>query len=214
MAFVTKYTESIQPIREYLVEITGIYRETIEYGTLLLHAPSNIFNETNGLCEEGVVKKQPLLDGLDNEELVGERIRFWFTEAHSVYKGNSPKIDGHLLVLPTSIISVGDRMLGDYIYCKPIETERTKMGLLIPNLELISYDTMQAPVQKIREFYTDRGMVSGENNHYPEGTILWWGDESSVRVGWNGGFLVRKRMVLAYGPDAKKMTYVKKKPKK
>ena len=50
MAFVTKYSESIKPIREYLVEIDGIYKETIEYGTLLLHRPSNVYNETGGLC--------------------------------------------------------------------------------------------------------------------------------------------------------------------
>ena len=42
MAFVAKYTDSIKPIREYLVEIDGIYKETIEYGTLLLHRPSSI----------------------------------------------------------------------------------------------------------------------------------------------------------------------------
>jgi len=214
MAFVAKYNEDMKPIREYLVEIAGIYKETIEYGTLLLHAPSNIYNETNGLCEEGIVKKQPMRGGLDNEDLVNKRIRFWFTEAHSVYKGNSPKIDGHLLVLPSSIISVDDRMVGEYIFCKPIETERTKMGLLIPNLELISYDTMQAPVQNIREYYTDRGVVSGKNDHFPEGTILWWGDEANVKLSWEGGFLVRRRMVIAYGEDAKRMTYRKKMPRK
>jgi hypothetical protein len=212
MAFVTEYTESMQPIREYLVEITGIYEETIQYGTLLLHAPSNIYNETNGLCEEGNVKKAPL-NGSFDEELVGEKVRFWFSEAHSVYKGNSPKINGHLLVLPQSIISVGSRMVGEYIYCKPIMTARSKAGLIIPNIELISYDTMQAPIEKIREYYTDRGQVVGQNDSYPEGTVLYWGDESNVRLGWDGGFLVRKRMVLAYGPDAEHMTYVKRRPR-
>lgn len=213
MAFVTKYTDTLQPIREYLVEIAGIYRDTIEYGTLLLHAPSNIYNETNGLCEEGKVVKAPIVNGLQDESLVGKMVRFWFTEAHSVYKGNSPKIDGHLLVMGTSIVSVEGRMVGDYIYCKPIETARTKMGLLIPNLELISYDTLQAPVEKIREYYTDRGIVSGPNNHYPEGTVLFWGDESNVRLGWDGGFLVRNRMVVASGEDAARMNYVKRRPK-
>jgi hypothetical protein len=210
MAFVTEYTESLKPIREYLVEITGIYEETIQHGTLLLHAPSNIFNETNGLCEEGKVKKAPMKGGME-EELVGERVRFWFTEAHSVYKGNSPKINGHLLVLPQSIIGIGDRMVGEYIYCKPIMTARSKSGLIIPNIELISYDTLQKPVEKIREFYTDRGVVSGKNEIYPEGTVLYWGDDSNVRLGWNGGFLVRSRVVIAHGPDAEFMSYIKKK---
>ena len=210
MAFVTEYTESMQPIREYLVEITGIYEETIQYGTLLLHAPSNIFNETNGLCEEGKVKKAPITGGI-NEELVGEKVRFWFSEAHSVYKGNSPKINGHLLVLPQSIIGIGDRMLGEYIYCKPIMVKRSKAGLIIPNIELISYNSMEKPVEKIREFYTDRGVVSGQNDVYPEGTVIYWGHESNVRLGWNGGFLVRKRMVLAYGQDAENLSFVKKK---
>lgn len=209
MAFVTEYTENIKPIREYLVEISGIYEETIKYGTLLLHAPSNIYNETNGLCEEGVVKKAPIL-GEAKEDLVGEKVRFWFSEAHSVYKGNSPKINGHLLVLPQSIISVGNRMIGEYIYCKPIMTARSKAGLIIPNIELVSYDTMEKPIEKIREYYTDRGVVSGENDLYPEGTVLFWGDESNVRLGWDEGFLVRKRMVLACGPDAEHMSYVKK----
>lgn len=209
MAFVTKYTESLQPVREYLVEIAGIYRETIQYGTLLLHSPSNIYNETNGLCEEGKVVKAPLQNAID-EDLVGKKVRFWFSEAHSVYKGNSPKINGHLLVLPISIISVEDQMVGEYIYCKPIQTERSKSGLILPNLEITSYDTLQAPVEKIREFYTDRGVVASSNPSYPEGTVIYWGDESNVRLGWDEGFLVRKRMVLAYGEDARKLSYIKK----
>lgn len=212
MAFVTEYTDSLTPIREYLVEITGIYEDTIKYGTLLLHAPSNIYNETNGLCEEGKVKKAPIKGAMD-EDLVGEKVRFWFSEAHSVYKGNSPKINGHLLVQPQSIIAIGNRMIGEYIYCKPIMTPRSKAGLIIPNIELVSYDTLQKPVEKIREFYTDRGMVAGENALYPEGTVLYWGDESNVRLGWDEGFLVRSRMVLAYGPDAEHLSYVKRRPK-
>ena len=212
MAFVTEYTEKLQPIREYLVEITGIYEDTIKYGTLLLHAPSNIYNETNGLCEEGKVKKAPIKGAMD-EDLVGEKVRFWFSESHSVYKGNSPKINGHLLVQPQSIIAIGNRMIGEYIYCKPIMTPRSKAGLIIPNIELVSYDTLQKPVEKIREFYTDRGMVAGENALYPEGTVLYWGDESNVRLGWDEGFLVRSRMVLAYGSDAEHLSYVKRRPK-
>jgi len=140
-------------------------------------------------------------------------VRFWFSEAHSVYKGNSPKINGHLLVHPQSIISIGNRMIGEYIYCKPIMTPRSKAGLIIPNIELISYDTMQKPVEKIREYYTDRGIVAGENALYPKDTVLYWGDESNVRLGWDEGFLVRSRMVLAYGPDAEHLTYVKKRPR-
>ena len=157
MAFVTKYSESIKPIREYLVEIDGIYQETIEYGTLLLHRPSNIYNETGGLCEEGVVVKAPLKDGLE-EDILGKRIKFWFSEAHATYKGNMPKIDGHLMVAPKSIISIEDREVGDHILCKPIETARSAAGLIIPNIELVSYDTLQKPVENIREFYT--GFVS------------------------------------------------------
>lgn len=213
MAFVTEYTESLRPVREYLVEITGIYRDTIEYGTLLLHSPSNIYNETNGLCEEGTVVKTPL-SGECDDSYVGKKATFWFSEAHSVYRGHMPKIDGHLLVLPKSIISIDGDMVGEYIYCKPIETARSASGLIIPNIELISYDTMQKPTQNIREYYTDRGVVTGKNEHFPEGTILFWGDEGNVRLGWNGGFLVRKRMVLCHGEDAAKMTYVKKKPAK
>lgn len=213
MAFVSQYTESLRPIREYLVEITGIYKDTIEYGTLLLHSPSNIYNETNGLCEEGTIVKTPL-KGEVNEEYVGKKATFWFSEAHSVYRGHMPKIDGHLLVLPTSIISIDGNMVGDYIYCKPIETARSASGLIIPNIELVSFDTLQKPTQNIREYYTDRGVVQGKNEHFPEGTILFWGDEGNVRLGWNGGFLVRRRMVLCHGEDAKKMTYIKKKPKK
>jgi hypothetical protein len=213
MAFVTQYTESLRPLREYLVEITGIYRETVEYGTLLLHSPSNIYNETNGLCEEGTIVKAPLF-AEHNAAYVGKKATFWFSEAHSVYRGHMPKIDGHLLVLPESVISIDGNMVGEYIYCKPIETARSASGLIIPNIELISYDTLQKPTQNIREFYTDRGRVEGKNEHFPEGTILFWGDESNVRLGWNGGFLVRKRMVLCHGDDAKRMSYVKKKPKK
>jgi hypothetical protein len=213
MAFVTQYTESLRPIREYLVEIAGIYRETVEYGTLLLHSPSNIYNETNGLCEEGTIVKAPLF-AEHNAAYVGKKATFWFSEAHSVYRGNMPKIDGHLLVLPESVISIDGNMVGEYIYCKPIETARSASGLIIPNIELISYDTLQKPTQNIREFYTDRGRVGGKNEHFPEGTILFWGDESNVRLGWNGGFLVRKRMVLCHGEDAAKMSYVKRKPKK
>jgi len=211
MAFVAKYTESLSPIREYLVEIAGIYKDTIEFGTLLLHSPSNIYNETNGLCEEGTIVKAPL-SGEYDESMIGKKATFWFSEAHSVYKGHMPKIDGHLLVLPDSIISVDGEMAGEYIYCKPIETARSASGIIIPNIELVSIDTLQKPRQNVREFYTDRGIVSGKNKHYPEGTILFWGHEANVRLGWKEGFLVRKRMVLCYGEDAKRMTFVKNKP--
>ena len=51
----------------------------------------------------------------------------------------------------------------------------------------------------------------GKNEHFPEGTVLFWGNEANVRLGWNGGFLVRKRMVLCHGEDAMKMTYIKNK---
>lgn len=210
MAFVTQYSEDIKPIREYLVQIDNIYQETIEYGTLMLHRPSNIYNETNGLCEEGVVVKAPIMNGLE-QDIVGKKVRFWFTEAHATYRGNMPKIDGHLMVMPQSIISVGDEMIGDYIFCKPIETFRSASGLIIPNIEYISHDTLQKPTQNIREFYTDRGRVVGKNEHFPEGTILWWGHESNVRLGWEGGFLVRRKMLNAYGPDAERLTFVKKK---
>lgn len=213
MAFVTQYSENIKPVREYLVKIDGIYQETIEYGTLMLHRPSNIYNETNGLCEEGVVVKAPIINGLE-QDIVGKKVRFWFTEAHATYRGNMPKIDGHLMVLPQSIISVEDEMVGEYIFCKPIETARSASGLIIPNIELVSYDTLQKPVQNIREFYTDRGKVVGRNQHFPDGTILWWGDESNVRLGWEGGFLARKRMLHAYGPDAQRLTYLKPKVRK
>ena len=213
MAFVAKYTESLRPIREYLVEITGIYKDTIEFGTLLLHSPSNIYNETNGLCEEGTIVKAPL-SGEYDETMIGKKATFWFSEAHSVYKGHMPKIDGHLLVLPDSVISVDGEMAGEYIYCKPIETARSASGIIIPNIELVSIDTLQKPRQNVREFYTDRGVVSGKNKHFPEGTVLFWGHEANVRLGWKEGFLVRKRMVLCYGEDAKRMTFVKNKPAK
>jgi len=115
------------------------------------------------------------------------------------------------MVAPNSIISIEDREVGDHILCKPIETARSAAGIIIPNIELVSYDTMQKPVEKFREFYTDRGKVQGKNDHVPEGTYLFWGDESNVRVGYNGCFLVRKRMVMASGEDAVKLTYIKKK---
>ena len=212
MAFVTKYSENLQPIREYLVKIDGIYQETMEHGTLMLHRPSNIYNETSGLCEEGVVVKAPLINGLE-DDIVGKKVTFWFTEAHATYRGNMPKIDEHLMVMPQSIISVDGDMVGEYIYCKPIETLRSASGIIMPNIEYLSYDTLQKPVQNIREFYTDRGVVSGKNNHFKEGEFLWWGHESNVRLGWNSGFLVRRRMVEVYGPDADKLTYLKKKKK-
>jgi hypothetical protein len=210
MAFVTKYSENIQPIREYLVKIDGIYQTTMEYGTLMLHRPSNVYNETNGLCEEGVVVKAPLINGLE-DDIVGKRVTFWFTEAHATYRGNMPKIDEHLMVMPQSIISVEGDMVGEYIFCKPIETLRSASGIIMPNIEYISVDTLQKPIQNIREFYTDRGVVSGKNNHFEEGEFLWWGHEGNVRLGWNGGFLVRRRMVETYGPDANKLTYLRKK---
>jgi hypothetical protein len=125
-----------------------------------------------------------------------------------------PKIDGHLMVAPKSIISIEDRAIGDHILCKPIETARSASGIIIPNIEYISYDTMQKPQENIREFYTDRGVVVGENEHFKEGTFLFWGDESNVRIGWNGCFLVRKRMVMASGEDANRLTYLKKKVRK
>jgi hypothetical protein len=207
--YVTEDSPSLKPIREYLVEIAGIYQETITHGTLLLHAPSNIFNETAGLCEEGVIRKAPISKGFEGD-LIGKKARFWFMDAHAVYKENYPKINGHLLVAPYSIISVENKMMGDHIYCKPIEIGKTASGLIIPNIELVSMDTLQKPQENWREWYTDRGIVAAENDHYPVGTILFWGDDSNVRHGWEGGFLVKKRMVLCWGKDAERMAFKKK----
>jgi hypothetical protein len=117
-------------------------------------------------------------------------------------------------VMPQSIISVEEDMVGEFIACKPIETARSTFGIITPNIEYVSYDTLQKPVQNIREFYTDRGRVVGKNKHYKEGEVIWWGDEGNVRLGWNGGFLVRRRMVLAYGKDAERMNYVKRTARK
>jgi hypothetical protein len=210
--FVTEDTPSLKPIREYLVAITGLYEETITHGTLLLHAPSPIYNETAGLCEDGVVTKAPMDGGFD-EDIVGKKARFWFMDAHAAYKNNYPKVNGHLLVAPYSIISVEGKMVGEHILCKPIEMGKTASGLIIPNIELISMDSLQKPKENWREWYTDRGVVCAENDHFPIGTILFWGEDSNVRHGWEGGFLVKRRMVLCWGKEAERMSYVKKKRK-
>jgi hypothetical protein len=207
--FVHEVTPEMKPTWYYLVAVEGIYNTTIKHGTLVLHAPSNIYNETGNLCEGGTVVALP--EDNPNEELLGEEVKFWYSEAHTTYVGNRPALEKHLLVQYNSIISVGDKTIGEYIKCSRIPLNTTAAGLFLPNIEVVSYDTLKTPDQNIRDYHTDKGIVSAENDHFPVGTVLYWGEDENARNDWEGGFLVRKRFVQAAGPQAQFLSFTKKK---
>lgn len=203
-----EYKEGIKTQKYYIVEVKQ-YRDseiTIKgenNNKITLVLPERRNNDTDGLAEVGVVKSVPFGQ---SEELVGKTIRFWFLNTDFTLKSGI-KIEGHVLVPEYDIVQVENKMYGDWIYCTPIYK---KVGLLYtPTIQQVSYDSMEAPVEKWTDYSIDKGVVARENDHYPVGTKIFWGNPANARQNWDDGFLIRTRYIQATGDGVEFITYNK-----
>jgi len=192
---------NIQPLKQFLIKIDGL-KDTYMKGALnRLYEPSNLWNETGGLCERGTILKAPL--SLKNKwpDLVGKDVIFSFTEAHAAIKKDSLYVKGCLLVNPDSIIQVDNRTYGQWIFCEriPIETSL----IYEPDMKLAAFDSSRKGEVKRYDYHLDKGRVARENEHFPVGTVVYWGKASYVNQEWQAqnGFLVKHRSLKAYGDE-------------
>jgi hypothetical protein len=203
-----EYQPGIRTVKYYIVEVKQMRESEIsikgEGGkkiTLLL--PDKRNNDTDGLAETGIVKSVPLGH---SDKLLGKQIRFWFLNTDFTMKSGI-EIEGHVLVPEYDIVQVEDKMYGDWVYCAPI---RKKQGnIYLPTIQQISYDSMEQPEEQWSDHYIDKGFVARENEHYPIGTQLFWGNPANVRQKWDDGFLVRTRYIQAVGDDVSNINYIR-----
>jgi len=192
------YIVEVEQMRDSEISIKGEGGKKI---TLILPEKRN--NDTDGLAEVGVVKSVPLGH---SEELVGKKIRFWFLNTDFTMKSGI-EIEGHVLVPEYDIVQVEDKMYGDWIYCTPIHKKQGR--IYTPTIQQISYDSMEQPVEQWSDYYIDKGIVARDNEHYPIGTQIFWGNPANVRQKWDDGFLVRTRYIQAIGNDIPKINYIR-----
>jgi hypothetical protein len=55
----------------------------------------------------------------------------------------------------------------------------------------------------------DKGIVNLPNEHFPVGTYVFFEKPDYVHHTWPEGMLIRRRRILAWGPDVKNMTWMK-----
>jgi hypothetical protein len=205
---VVEWSENIVTPKYYIVKVSSMQEDEVDIKgeggkTISLKVPITRNDPVSGLTEEGVVKNAPR-NG--NQNLIGRRIKFWFTNTDFTMKSGI-NIPGHVLVPDYDIIQVDDEMYGDYIYCKPIEK---KYGsLYLPTIQMINYDSLQAPKQEWSDIYLDKGIVARKNKWHGEGEYVFWGNPGRARQNWEQGFLIKAKYIDAIGDDVPKMMYVK-----
>lgn len=203
-----QFTPGIKTTKYYIIEVEQLRESEInikgEGGKIItLILPEKRNNDTDGLVEVGIVKSVPVGH---SEDLIGKKVRFWFLNTDFTMKSGI-QIEGHVLVPDYDIVQIEDRMYGDWVYCKKIEK---KMGMIYtPTIQQISYDSMDAPVEQWSDCYIDKGIVDRENDHFPIGTVIFWGNSANVRQNWDNGFLVRTRYIQAMGEDVLKTNYIR-----
>lgn len=188
------FSESITPIREYLLAIKSIRKQTVG----LLNAPKQLTNDMEFMENEGIVATLPLISP-DPNISIGTPIRFWEQETDYQIRGNIPNIEGHISVSYDGIIQTDKQMVGEHIFCKPVALPEYN-NITVPTVGFDSMDSTQQPNTIFTHHYTDRGMVAIANNHYPIGAIVYWGDPDLARHNfvpsfglWNEpGFLVKE----------------------
>lgn len=198
-------------MHKYLVEVEGLRKVFVDGIASQLFVPSEIYNRTKGLVTEGIVRQLPLCP--HNKKLLNRTVRFLYTEADATIEGKYPQIVGHLQVYPTNMQAFyGDKGLetvGDWISMDRIERNKTASGLIIPGIKRISHDTAKGESMEFQEHYMDKGIVNLPNEHFPVGTYVFFEKPDYVHQTWPEGMLVRRRRILAWGKDVKKMTWMK-----
>lgn len=196
------YTEhEVQPLKHFLVKIEGLTDKYVKGELKRLHAPSQLWDETQGLCEEGVILKAPLSLKHDWPNLVGKKVIFSFVEAHSVIKKDSLMVKGCLLINPVSIIQVDNKTYGQWLFCERIPIQKSR--IISPITKVTSNDTARAPEVNMYDYHLDKGVVARENEHLPVGTPVFWGKPSYANQQWQAqnGFLLKYRSLMASGEE-------------
>jgi hypothetical protein len=198
-------------LHKYLVEVEGLRKIYTEGTVSQFLEPSEIYNRTKGLVTEGIVRGLPL--SYHKAKVLDKKVRFLYTEADATIEGKFPQIVGHLQVYHNNLTAFyGDKGLetiGDFISMSPIERNRTSSGLSIPAIKRISHDTAKGEEIEFDDFYNDKAIVNLPNEHFPVGTYVLFAKPDFVHKHWPEGYLIRRRNILAWGPDVKKMTWMK-----
>lgn len=199
------------PLHKYLVEVEGLRRVYAEGSVKKLLVESEIYNRTKGLVTEGVVAEVPL--SVQSQKLKGKKVRFLYTEADATIEGKYPQIADHLQVYPDNIQAFyGDKgwqTVGDWISMDKVERNKTRTGLIIPGIKRISNDTARGEDMEYQEYYMDKGIVNMPNDHFPVGTWVFFEKPEFAHHSWPDGMLIRRRRILAWGPDVKRMIWMK-----
>jgi len=199
---VTSYIETeVQPLKHFLVKIDGLTDTYLKGELKRLHAPSQLWNETQGLCEEGEILRTPLSHPEKWEGMVGQKVIFSFLETHAAIRKDTLMVKGCLMVNPEYVIQVGDKMVGQWIFCDRIPIKKSR--IVSPTMRVESNDSSRGGQVATYDYHLDKGRVSRENDHYPIGTIVYWGKASYVNQDWQtqNGFLVKHRSLKAVGDE-------------
>jgi len=206
-----KNREGIIPIHKYLVEVEGLRKVFVDGTVSQLLEPSEIYNRTKGLVTEGIVRTLPL--GQHKAKVLNRKVRFLYTEADATIENKYPQIVGHLQVYHANLTAFeGDKgmeTVGDFISMSKIERNKTASGLFIPGIKRISHDTARGEELEFQDYYMDKGIVNMPNEHFPVGTYVFFEKPEFAHHTWPEGMLIRRRRILAWGPDVKQMTWMK-----
>ena len=212
MATKVEFYEGISTPKYYIVAVKGMMEDEIDIKgkdgeKITLKLPTSRNDNTMALTEEGIVKSVPRGG---NKELLEKKVRFWFANTDFTIRSGI-EIPRHVLVPDYDIVQVEDKMYGEYLFCTPIY--KTYGLLYLPTIQEISYDSLQAPKQEWSDCYLDKGVIARENNSFPVGTNVFWGNPDAARQNWDGGFLIKAKYIQATGDGVPDTHYVKRKKK-
>lgn len=194
-------TQEIQPLKHFLVKIEGLTDTFVKGQLNRIHAPSQLWDETQGLCEEGVILRVPLSMKDREKEFLNKNTIFSFIETHAAIRKDTLMVKDCLLINPEYIIQVEDKTIGQWIFCERIPLDN---GLVVaPTMKLSSFDSSRGAQVDTYSYHLDKGRVARENEHFPIGTIVYWGKAAYVNQEWQArnGFLVKARSLKAIGDE-------------
>jgi len=191
------FKPTMQPLWEYQVIVDGLRQAKVGN----MNAPLQRFTSMDHLTCEGVVGMVPLGSAHASIQK-GTRIRWWEQQTDWQQRGNVPAIEGYISVEADAIIQTECEMVGEHIFCSPISLP-TKHGLSLPKIRFDTVDTTKKATAVHTHHYTDRGLVSLPNDHYPIGTVLYWFDSELARhdflpsfgLSKERGFLIKNEYV-------------------
>lgn len=196
----------MQSLHEYIVKVEGLdatYQKSHDkYG---FKNPAFTDIKTTNMVDTGIIVSDPML--YPDKGSIGKTMQFTYIEALSSKQNQTPQIEGHILISPEHVISIGGVMQGEFVSCKPIPLP--KDGITPKNYKMETLDSLVAPELVKRGVHMSCGEVDIENQHFPVGTKVWWGKESYARLWWASGFLLRRPYILMWGDNVDKFILVK-----